>query len=115
MDVYEGIPEYVENIDISDREMTQYIIGAVSELDTPLTPSSKAIKSLSAYMTNLSLEDYQKERDEVLSTDIERIRSLSDYIKAVLEEGYVCVVGNEEAIKSEKDRFINLENMIEKA
>ncbi|MBP5414522.1 MAG: insulinase family protein, partial [Lachnospiraceae bacterium] len=115
LDVYEGIPEYVENIDISDREMTQYIIGAVSELDTPLTPSSKAIKSLSAYMTNLSLEDYQKERDEVLSTDVDRIRYLSDYIKAVLEEGYVCVVGNEEAIKSEKDRFINLENMIEKA
>ncbi len=115
LDVYEGIPEYVESIDISSREMTQYIIGAISELDTPLTPSAKAIKSLSAYMTNLSVEDYQKERDEVLSTDVDKIRLLSDYIKAVLEEGYVCVVGNEEAIKSEKDRFINLENMIEKA
>ena len=95
--------------------MTQYIIGAISELDTPLTPSSKAIKSLSAYMTNLSVDDYQKERDEVLAADVDSIRLLSDYIKAVLEDGYVCVVGNEEAIKSEKDRFINLENMIEKA
>ena len=115
LDVYEGIPEYVKSIDISDREMTQYIIGAISELDTPLTPSSKAIKSLSAYMTNLSVDDYQKERDEVLAADVDSIRLLSDYIKAVLEDGYVCVVGNEEAIKSEKDRFINLENMIEKA
>ena len=96
-------------------KMTQYIIGAISELDTPLTPSAKAIKSLSAYMTNLTEEDYQKERDEVLSTDADSIRLLAEQIKAVLEEGYICVVGNEEAIKNEKDRFDNLENMIEKA
>ena len=115
LDVYEGIPEYISDIEISDREMTQYIIGAISELDTPLTPSAKAIKSLSAYMTNLTEEDYQKERDEVLSTDAESIRLLAEQIKAVLEEGYICVVGNEEAIKNEKDRFDNLENMIEKA
>ena len=51
----------------------------------------------------------------MLAADVDSIRLLSDYIKAVLEDGYVCVVGNEEAIKSEKDRFINLENMIEKA
>ena len=93
--------------------MTQYIIGAISELDTPLTPSAKALKSLSAYMTNLSEADYQKERDEVLSTDVDRIRSLSEYIDAILKDGYICVVGNEEMIKNEKDRFDNLVNMIE--
>ena len=115
LDVYDGIPDYLKNFDINDRAMTQYIIGAISELDTPLTPSAKALKSLSAYMTNLSEADYQKERDEVLSTNVDRIRSLSDYIDAILKDGYICVVGNEEMIKNEKERFDNLLNMIESA
>ena len=113
LEVYEGITDYLKSFDISDRAMTQYIIGAISDLDTPLTPAAKALKSLSAYMTNLSEEDYQKERDEVLSTDVEKIKGLSKYVEAVLSDGYICVVGNEEAIKSEKDRFKNLENMIQ--
>ena len=37
--------------------MTQYIIGAVSELDTPLQPSTKALRSFSAYMANVTVED----------------------------------------------------------
>ena len=115
LETYEGIADYLKGFDIDDRAMTQYIIGAISELDTPLTPASRALKSLSAYMTNMSEEDYQRERDEVLSTDVTKIRSLSEYMKAILEDGYICVVGNEEMIKSEKDRFDNLVNMIDKA
>ena len=115
LDTYEGIVDYVDSFDIPDRAMTQYIIGAISDLDAPLTPSAKALRSLSAYMTNYSEADYQKERDEVLSTNVNSIRDLSKYMKAILEDGYICVVGNEEAIKSEKELFDNLENMIEKA
>lgn len=113
VDVFEGVTDYVKNYDADKRAMTQFIIGAISELDTPLTPSAKALKSLAAYMTNLSEEYVQKERDEVLSTDVNKIRELAGHMSAILEEGYLCVVGNEEAIKSEESRFMNLENMIQ--
>lgn len=111
VDVYEGIVDYVKNYDASDRAMTQYIIGAISELDTPLTPSAKALKSLSAYMVNMTQETVQRERDEVLATDVSKIRELSKHMKAILEDGHICVVGNEEAIKAEESRFKNIENM----
>ena len=55
----------------------------------------------------------QKERDDVLATDVNKIRELSKHMSAILEDGYMCVVGNEEMIKSEADRFMNLENMIQ--
>ena len=35
--------------------MTQYIIGAVSDLDVPMNPAAKGLYSLSAYMTGLDL------------------------------------------------------------
>ncbi len=113
LDVYEGVVDYVKNYEADKRSMTQYIIGAISELDTPLTPATKALRSLAAYMTNLSYDFIQRERDEILGADVDSIRSLTAHMKAILEDEYVCVVGNEEMIKSEKDRFINLENMIE--
>ena len=113
IDVYEGVIDYVKNFDLDKRAMTQFIIGAISELDTPLTPATKTLKSLGAYMTGLTVEDMQKERDEVLSTDVNKIRDLEKYMTAILEDGYICVVGNEEAIKAEESRFMNLENMIQ--
>lgn len=113
VETYEGIADYLRAYDADEREMTQYIIGAVSELDSPLQPSTKALRSFSAYMANVTVEDIQKERDEVLGTTTDTIRNLDKYIDAVLEDNYICVVGNEEAIKSEKDRFDNLENMFQ--
>ena len=111
VDVFEGVPEYVKEFDADEREMTQYIIGTISELDTPLTPAAKALRSLSVYQTKLEYEDMQKERDEILSCDVASIRNLEKYMRAILENGYICVVGNEEAIKQEKERFTTLENL----
>ena len=111
VDVFEGVPEYVKEFEADEREMTQFIIGTISELDTPLTPAAKALRSMSAYQTKLGIEDIQRERNEILACNVKSIRALEKYIKAVLEDGYICVVGNEEAIKQEKDRFVTLENM----
>lgn len=113
VETYDGIVDYLRAYDADEREMTQYIIGAISELDSPLQPSTKALRSFSAYMTNVTDEDVQRERDEVLSTTTAKIKSLDKYVEAVLEDGYICVVGNEEAIKNEKERFDNMVNMFE--
>ena len=39
--VHTWCKEYVENFDAGERDMTKYIIGAISEMDTPLTPSAE--------------------------------------------------------------------------
>lgn len=112
VDVFEQVADYLENYDTKERGMTQAVIGAISELDTPLTPATLALKSMSAYMTGMTEADYQRERDEVLACDVKAIRELAKYIRAALEDKYICVVGNEEMIKQEKDRFDNLENLL---
>lgn len=113
VDVFEGVTDYVAGYDAGERAMTQYVIGAISELDTPLTPATKALRSMAAYMSNIDDSVIQRERDEVLATTVDKIRALKGHIEAILEDGYICVVGNEEAIKAEASRFKNLENMIQ--
>ena len=89
--------------------MTQYIIGAIADLDIPMTPSAKGAFGLSAYMTNLTMERLQRERDELLAATPETIRSLADYIDAIMNTGAYCVVGGEEAIQECAGDFDSIE------
>jgi len=111
MDTYEKIGDYLREFTADERTMTKYIIGAISDWDTPLTPAAKGSRSLGAYLSHMEVSQIQKERDELLSCTQEDIRALADYMDAVMEEHALCVVGNGETIKDNKDMFGTIENL----
>ena len=111
IDIYEHAAEAIEKFDADERTMTQYIIGAISELDTPMNPAAKGLNSLSAYMVGLTQEIMQKERDELLAATPEDIRSLAEYIRAFMAEDFLCVVGNADKIKEAEGIFGYTENL----
>ena len=112
LDVYEKAADAIAQFEADERTMTQYIIGAVSDLDMPMNPAAKGLQSLSAYMTGLTHEMLQKERDEVLSATRDDIRELADYIRAFMDEDFICVVGNANKIKENQDKFWKIENLL---
>ena len=112
LEIYEKAADAITQFEADERTMTQYIIGAVSELDMPMNPAAKGLYSLSAYMTGLTTEVLQKERDEILQATVEDIRELSAYIKAFMDEDFLCVVGNTNKIKEENGLFMKTENLL---
>ncbi len=110
--IYEKAPEYVKNFTADERDITKYIIGTFSTMDTPLTPQSQGKRSLSMYIAGLTVEDLQKERDEVLNVTIEDIRALHAVIQAFLDAGNICVIGNESRITENKDMFKEIKSLI---
>lgn len=109
IETYEKAADFVEAFEADERTMTQYIIGAVSAMDMPLTPAARGNYSLAGYMTGFTFERAQQERDELLSTDAGTIRKLAAHIRAFMEDDCLCVVGNEEKIKEQKDIFGSVE------
>ena len=109
IETYEKAADYIANYEADERTMTQYIIGAISEMDMPLTPSAKGNYSLAGYLTHYDFERVQRERDELLATDADTIRSLAGYIRAFMEDECLCVVGNEEKIKEQEKLFTKIE------
>ena len=103
--VYEGIPEYVKNFTATEREMTKYIIGTISEMDIPLTPSAKGTRSFDSYMRGVGEDVYREHRNKVLDTTPEDINALSPIIEAILKDNYLCVIGNGDKIEQDKDMF----------
>lgn len=111
IDVFEGAADFIANYNASERTMTQYIIGAISELDTPLTAAGKGRRSREYYLTGMTQEMLQKARNEVLDATPEDIRGLAGYIRAFMEDDFLCVVGNEQKIKEEKNSLMKIENL----
>lgn len=112
LDVYDRIPEYIKSFSPDERDMTKYIIGTFSALDTPMNPEAKGSRSLSAYLEGITYEQIQKERNEILNAQPEDIRRLADLVEAVLKKDSICVIGNENMIKESTGLFENVEKLI---
>ena len=103
--VYEGIVDYVKNFQADELAMTKYVIGTISEVDTPLNPNGKGVRSLNAWLSGVTREEIQRERDQILQAKAEDIQALAPYVEAILSDGNLCVIGGEERIKKESYLF----------
>lgn len=109
--IFEESVSYTEHFEASERDMTKYVIGTISSMDTPLNPNAKGSRSMAAWMTGLTEEDVQKERNEVLSCTDKDIRALAPYLKEMLSQNHLCVIGNEEKLEDQKELFDKLESL----
>ena len=104
-DIFKNAYKYVEDFECSDRDMTKYIIGTFSALDTPLNPEAKGSRSMSAYLEGIEFEQVQRERDQILNAKKEDINALADLVQSILDDNNLCVIGNENAVKEAADIF----------
>ena len=109
--VYEEVISYLENFDIDERDMTKYVIGTISYMDTPMLPLAKGQQGLSAYLSGVTEEMLQKERDEVLGATVQDIRNLAGIVAAVLKTGSLCVIGNAAQIEKDAQMFGEVESL----
>jgi hypothetical protein len=77
-------------------------------MDTPLTPSQRGLRGLNCYLSGITYEDLQKTRDEVLDATVEDVRALAAPVDGAMNQGYICVVGNESVIEDNKELFTEI-------
>ena len=91
--------------------MTKYIIGTISEMDTPMTASSRGSFALNCWFAGLTEKDFQQERDEVLDAEAENIRALADPVASLLAAHNICVIGSESSVDKHADLFRKIESL----
>ena len=105
LEAFRSLPDWLETLDLTDREMTKYVIGTMSGVDVPLTNSLKVSRAALQELLEISEESRQQTRNEILDVTLEDIKKLAPMIKAVLADDYVCVVGGQQAIEENKKEF----------
>ncbi|MEK4453606.1 insulinase family protein [Paenibacillus sp. FSL L8-0506] len=112
LEVYDQAYRFTEGYEADADEMTKAVIGTLSMLDQPLSPSAQGRRADRHYFEQVTGAELQQERDEILSTTPEDIRQYADLLKAVTEQNYFTVVGNASKLESKKVLFGNLEELV---
>ncbi len=105
IEVYEGVADYLREFTVSDFDMNKYVIGTMSNLDQPMTPSLKGDRSLNLYMNHVSEDMLREERRQVLEAEQEDIRRLAPIVEAMMKAEQLCVIGSEEKIAEAAQLF----------
>lgn len=102
---YEELPAYLENLTLSDREMTKYVIGTMAADEIQLTPFMKGERAMVHYLSGNTRESRMKIRDEIINCQVDDIRRLAPLVDSVMKDPYICVMGSEDKIQKDKDLF----------
>ena len=113
LETFDGTAEFLRNFSVSDREMDKYIIGTLSKIDKPLTPSLKGQVAAEFSLKNITLADRQKSRDEILSARQEDIRKLAKLVYDCMNQNNLCVFGNEAVLKEHTEIFGEIKSALE--
>ncbi|MBT3575779.1 MAG: peptidase [Candidatus Marinimicrobia bacterium] len=105
---YAKTPDFLATLEIDQKEMTRFIIGTIAGMDRPQTPSQKGNTAVARYFTRLTQEQHQAERTAVLTTSLKDVKSYENMVADILENSPLCVYGNEDKLKQNKDIFEKL-------
>jgi presequence protease len=105
---YRNTAGYLGAFDADPQLMTRYIIGTISEMDSPLTPSQKGDQAVSMFFSGRTAEEVQRDRDDVLSTRPEDIRGFTQLVSDVLSQNAICVYGNADRLVTDQSLFNSL-------
>lgn len=112
LEIYDRAYLFAGEFAADEEEMTKAIIGTLAMVDQPLSPSVQGREADRHYFEQVTGEDLQQERNEILSATSEDIRQYAGLLQAVTEQNYFCVVGNGSKLKSVRAIFGSLEELV---
>lgn len=107
LSVYDNLSNFLETLEMDEKELRRFIIGTISDLDKPLEIENKVKKQIYDNLRKITPQDRQKEREQILNTKLSDIKQFSSLVKDVMAQNYNCVIGNQTLIKKESENFLN--------
>lgn len=104
-DVYKGVVKYLKEFKATEEEMLKFIIGAVGNYDFPKSPSYKGFRSLVAFLTNKTIDDFKYEKYQIVNATVNDIKSIAAYVEAIVLQNNICVIGNDNKIDAASNLF----------
>ena len=111
LNIYDAAGKFLDKFNADEKSMTNYIIGAINNIDRPLNMEQKLKTAFARYITGISPEFQQKEREDILSATSTDIKNYSSMLENLANSPYVCVIGNSDNINNERILFNSVISM----
>lgn len=112
IEAYRKIPDYVRNLELTDRQLRQYIVGTMSRLDTPLSQEGEGLSRLRLDMNGVTHDEILRIRRQVIDTGLEDIRGLAPLLEEMLADADLVVLGGGEMLGRDSGLFDRTENIL---
>ena len=100
LEIYDGTPDFLRELDLNDAELTKSIIGAIGDLDAYQLPDAKGYSSLVRTLLGVNDDRRQRFRDQLLAASAADFKALAAALAETLNGGQVAVMGSANAIQS---------------
>ena len=108
---YRSSADYLRGIAEDELDITKFIIGAIGEYDTLITPRTAATLSVSDYLSGWTAEDEARVRHDMLCATAKDLFTVADLIDQVISENRIVIVGGAEhidALEEKPERIIKI-------
>jgi Zn-dependent M16 (insulinase) family peptidase len=111
LEAFDHTVTFLKNFKATEKEMTNYIIGAIGNVNLDMEPGTKGVAADGMYFNGITKEDILKQYKEMLNTTEEDISNYAEMIENILQQNYHCVIGSEEKINENKDQFDSIKSL----
>lgn len=111
LETYTQTAQYLQELKLSDDELSKAIVGAIGAIDRYQLPDMKGYSDTLRFMLNITDEDRQLRRDELLTTTVDHFRSFGAILEKALQNPVTAVLGSAAAVEAsglEFDQTIQL-------
>ena len=109
---FKNVVDYINSLELEERELRQFIIGAMNKLDMPKTPYADGALAIQTELCGISLEKTAETRRQIISATLDDIKALAPIIERFIETATEVVIGNEQTIKASQIRFDEIKPLI---
>lgn len=111
VEVYDNMYKFIDDMNISEDELKNFIIGSMNSFDPLLSPVLKGEMNLSRYISHIDEKDIERMKKEAINTNIDELKSFSKVIKESMDKNYICVIGGEDKINESSYLFKEIINL----
>jgi Zn-dependent M16 (insulinase) family peptidase len=98
--VFRGIPDWFSTQELDADEIDRGVIAVIRDYDSPQSVFGKAASTFSELQVGYTLERKAQDRQEVLATDLKKLKEIASAVAAASSTEKVCVVGGEAGLKA---------------
>ena len=100
IDVYDHMADFLKDLSLSERDLTDMIIGVMNAFDPHLAPSAYGVLDFKRFLNGTTTEAIEKRKAEAMTTTVDDLRSFSDLIRKTMAQNNLVAIGDAERLKS---------------
>ncbi len=97
LEVYKECAHYLENVRLSEADITRAVVGTIGDVDHYLLPGDRGAAAFSRWITGDTDEDRQRRREEILGAGLSDFRDFALHMEKALHSAFPCVLGGSDA------------------